>query len=486
MGAMSPDLTIALMQRAAALLRNGPLDAAIQAHQRLLDVRPDLPDSWYNLGYLQRSARLYSDALESYRQALRRGISDPEEVHVNRSVILGEHLGRQAEAAEALHAALAVNPAYIPALLNLALHHEDLGEADAARSLYRHVLAIDPDHARALARLASLAEADAPDGPTIPALRAALARPGMDAADQAELGFALGQALDAAGDYDEAFAAFTAANSASRLSAPPPGVRYDRGAQKQLVDRLIRAFPAKASGEAAVDPPIFICGPFRSGSTLVEQILARHSRVTAGGELEMLPALIHERLQPYPEAAADAETVRQVGQAYLDEVRTLHPGADRVTDKRCDNVLHIGLIKSLFPNARIVHTVRDPRDTALSIYFHHFQHNLPYALDLADIAHWLDEYERLMRHWKAVYPDDIHDVRYEDLVSDPRPVLEGLLAHCGLEWEEGCLSFHDGQAVVKTASAWQVRKPLYTRSAGRWRHYRDHLAAYAAWAGRLS
>lgn len=477
MGAMTPDLTIALMQRASSLLRTGPLDAAIQAHKQLLDLRPDLPDSWYNLGWLQRSARHYLDALHSYQQALRHRIRGPEEVHVNRSVILGEHLGRQDEAAAELHAALAVNPAYIPALLNLALHHEDKGEADAARTLYERILAIDPIHARALARRSALAA----DSSAILGLRAALAKPCASAADQAELGFALGQALDAVGAHDEAFAAFVDANLASRLSAAPPGVRYDRAAQELFVERMIRAFPAPVSAGSADagDPPIFICGPFRSGSTLVERILARHSRVTAGGELEMLPALIGERLPAYPKAPPDPDSIRQIRQAYLGELKAIHPVVDRVTDKRCDNVLHIGLIKALFPNARIVHTVRDPRDTALSVYFHHFQHNLPYALDLADIAHWLGQYARLMRHWKALYPDDIHDLRYEALVADPRPVLERLLGHCTLDWEEACLSFHEGKGVVKTASAWQVRKALYTSSAGRWRNYRDHLARSA-------
>ncbi len=475
MGAMSPDLTIALMQQAAALLRTGPLDEAIQAHKRLLDVRPDLPDSWYNLGYLQRCARHYRDALHSYDQALRHGISGPEEVHVNRSVILGEHLGRQEDAAAELHAALQANPNYRPALLNLAVHHEDCGDVAAARTVYQRMLAIDPTDARALARLSAIT-----DGPVADSLRDALARPGLDWADKAELGFALGQALDAAGAYDEAFAAFSDANRTSRMSAPPPGVRYDARAQEQLIDWLIQAFPATRPSDHphAGDPPVFICGLFRSGSTLVEQILGSHSQVTAGGELEILPALIQERLQPYPEAVATTapETIRALGQAYLDELRTIHPEAGLVTDKRCDNFLHIGLIKTIFPNARIVHNVRDPRDTALSVYFHHFQHNLPYSLDLADIAHWFGQYERLMRHWKSLYSNDIHDVAYEDLVTAPRPVLARLLAFCRLDWEEDCLSFHEAKSVVKTASVWQVRKPLYRRSAGRWRNYQAHLA----------
>jgi hypothetical protein len=477
LGVVSFDLSLAALQRRAArLLREGPLDKAIEAHRQLLDANPGLADGWYNLAYLQRCARHYRDALHSYGRALDHGVGQPEEVHVNRSVILAEYLGRQDEAAAELEAALALNPEYLPALLNLAVHHEDLGEAEAARAVYRRMRTVDPANARALARLAAIAPPEGPDGPAITALRGALAAPGLGWDDKAELGFALGQALDAAEAYDAAFAAFDAANHASRMSAPG-GSHYDAAATEQLIDRIVAAFPAPPPRrETAGDPPLFICGLFRSGSTLVEQILASHSQVTAGGELEILPALAAQ-LQPYPEsvATAGADAVRSWAQAYLDELRAVHPETGLVTDKRQDNFLHIGLIKTIFPDARIVHTVRAPLDNLLSVYFQHFQHNLPYATRLADIVHWRGQYERLMAHWRALFPDDIVDVHYEELVAEPRATVERLLAFWGLAWEEDCLSFHASQRVVKTASVWQVRRPLYRGSVGRWRHYRAQL-----------
>ena len=154
----------------------------------------------------------------------------------------------------------------------------------------------------------------------------------------------------------------------------------------------------------------------------------------------------------------------------------LFPHGERVTDKRPDNFLYIGLIKSLFPDAKIVHTVRDPLDNCLSIYFLHLDHGMSYALDLADIAHYYAQYRRLMAHWKTLYGADIFDLDYDALVREPRPAIERLTQFCGLEWEEACLSFEQAARAVKTASVWQVRERLYQRSSGRWRNYAAHIA----------
>jgi tetratricopeptide (TPR) repeat protein len=468
------DGAAALTRRAEQLLRSGPLPDAIDAHERLLAVRPDLSDAWYNLGYLQRLARHFDSALASYAQALERGIAGPEEVHLNRAVILADHLQRDREAEAELRAALALRPGYVPAWLNLGNLHEDRGARDAAREAYAEALALDPANTRALARLAALSP---PDNLMISWLRAALDRPGASADARAEIGFALGQALDAAGDYDEAFAAFEAANRHSRAAAPPAAI-YDPAAQERLIDAIIEAFPAPAPAAPSQEAPVFILGMFRSGSTLVEQILAAHSQVAAGGELEFLPALVQAELQPYPEAAAGVppDLLERLRDSYLDGVRNLFPDARLVTDKRPDNFLHVGLIKALFPSAKIVHTRREPLDNILSVYFLHFHHNVPYGTSLADAAHWYRQYRRLMSHWTTLYPNDIHDVEYEALVADPRTVIGDLLAFLGLDWEEACLSFHQAPNSVRTASVWQVRKPLYGSSAGRWRNYESHLA----------
>ena len=151
-----------------------------------------------------------------------------------------------------------------------------------------------------------------------------------------------------------------------------------------------------------------------------------------------------------------------------------------VTDKRPDNFLHIGLAKALFPDARIVHTVREPLDNLLSLWFLHLDPAMAYALDLEDAAHWHGQYRRLMAHWKALWPGDVFDLDYDALVADLRPNVAALLDFLGLGWDEKCLAFHAADNVVKTASAWQVREPLYRRSSGRWRHYARHLGPLRA------
>lgn len=462
-----------LQRRAAQLFDAGDVAAAIPAYQALLAVGPDIPNSWFNLAMLLRRARRYDEAMTAYAKALVLGIDAAEEVHLRRAVILSDHLGDSAAAEAELAAALALNPTYVPALLNLGNLHEDRGEWAAARAACEAVLALDPRNALALARLAGLAEIGGVDDPLLARMRARMASPATSAADCADIGFALGAALDRLGAYDAAFAAYAAANEAGREMAEDIGARYDRTAQEQLVDRLIAAFPEPVATAGGEEAPVFICGMFRSGSTLAEQILARHSRVVAGGELDALPALIEARLQPYPEAVAGAD-LAAIRAAYLAEVAPRHPAGTLLTDKRPDNFLHIGLIKRLFPRARIVHTVRDAPDNMLSVWFLHAGPGLAYASDLGDIAHYHGQYRRLMAHWQGLYPD-IFDLDYDRLVREPRPSIEALLAFCGLPWEEGVLRHQDGQAAVRTASNRQVRQPLYRSSSGRWQNYRQHL-----------
>jgi hypothetical protein len=162
---------------------------------------------------------------------------------------------------------------------------------------------------------------------------------------------------------------------------------------------------------------------------------------------------------------------------YLQGLRQLFPDAKYLTDKRPDNFLLIGLIQTLFPGAKIVHTTRDPLDTCLSIFLLHLDPRLSWALDLLDTAHYFRQYQRLMRHWRSLYPQDILDFSYDQLVADLRPAAKRLLAFCGLEWSERCLDFASDPGAVKTASVWQVREGLYRRSSGRARHYARELAA---------
>lgn len=463
-----------LLREASRLRTLGRVDEAIDGYERLLEAKPDLPDSWYNLGWLQRKARRFEAALESYGRALDLGIRDPEEVHLNRAVILSDHLHQPEDAERELRDALGKNPDYVPALLNLGNLNEDLGDREAARDAYRRALAIEARNGLALARLAGVSHSSELDNALVQRLRIAIA--GAETpAEQADLGFALAGLLDAGSAYEEAFEAARAANEASRMSS---GAHYDRAGHERFVERLIDTFSAPATG-TQISPSVFICGMYRSGSTLVEQILGAHRQVTAGGELDLIPALVQE-IDGYPEAAASADQtdLERWRESY---VRGLPPHPHRLlTDKRPDNFLHIGLIKTLFPDAKIMHTRRNPLDNLLSLYFLHLDPGMAHALNLEDAAHWYDQYERLMAHWKSLYPNDILDVDYDELVREPKPVIERLLDFLGLEWEDELLDFHRGNAAVKTASVWQVRQPLHPRSSGRWQNYRAQLEPIAA------
>ncbi len=489
--AVTPAATLnALIEKAARLERAGRLEAAAATYRELLALSPGLPDCWYNLGLLERRLGRFDAALESYAQALGHGVSRPEEVHLNRAVVFADCLRREAAAERELHTALALNPAYLPALQNLANLYEDLGRREEALGLYQRLLALDPRAFEALARYARLAPPGSSGAALVGRLQAALDDPAAGDADRASLGFSLAQLLDASGAYPEAFAAATAANCASRASVSPP-VRYDRRAQERFMDALIAAFPGPPKPLAARAPPrgaedprlIFICGMFRSGSTLTERLLAGHPRVTAGGELDLLPRLVQSALQPFPESVASltARSTADLAARYLESVAQIFPGAHCVTDKRPDNFLLIGLAKTLFPQAKIVHTTRDALDTCLSIFFLHLDQHWPYALDLLDTGHYFRQYRRLMAHWHSLYGNDILDFSYEGLVSGPRAAAGRLLGYCGLDWDEACLEPARAAGSVRTASVWQVREAIHPRSRGRARHYADQLKELAAY-----
>jgi hypothetical protein len=496
---MSPDPE-ALLHEAGSLERQGRLGEAIAAYQQLLTLRADLPDAWYNLAVLLRKTGQFSAALACYQHALNRGVAQPEEVHLNRGVIYSDCLHQYDAAEHELVTALALNPTYVPALFNLANLQEDQGRADDARATYETILTLQPLNADALARYAGLNKFQRPDDPLIQRLQQMYTAPGASYAERATLGFALGRALDSCGAYAAAFEAYAAANRYSRASTPPGVGRYDRRAEEQYIDRLIAAFPmpqpvaasaaaagatripelpATATPPASQPQPIFICGMFRSGSTLIEQLIADHTPVTPGGELEFLPNMVRTALAPFPESVATLSPaeVNSLATQYLQGLAGRFPGSRYVSDKRPDNFLYIGLIKRLFPDAKIVHTKRDPLDNCLSIFFLHLDPRMSYALDLSDIGHHYVQYRRLMQHWKTLFGADIHDADYDTYVHHPETEARRLFEFLGLEDLPSAGRPPQAVRAIKTASVWQVREPLYQRSSGRAHHYARELAS---------
>jgi tetratricopeptide (TPR) repeat protein len=492
----------AMVREAVILQRQNRLTEAADTYRRLLTRWPGHADSWFNLAVLQRRLGYFPDALDSYERALAARVSRPEEAHLNRAVIYTDHLQRHAEAELELRRAISLNPVFRPALLNLANLCEDLGRRDEALALYERILSQDPPWYEALARLANLLPPGEQLVSVVPRLERALADPAVCAADRASLGFALGRALDALGEYARAFRAYADANGASRASAPAGTARYDRRAHTEFIDRLIAApvGPARVASSIGgstqnsvavrdapveVPQPIFVCGMFRSGSTLAEQLLATGGHIAAAGELDFLPRLIRTDLAPYPKSldALSESRLAAMGAAYRAQLARIAPGAAWVIDKRPDNFLHIGLIKRLFPRAKIIHTRRDALDNCLSIYFLHLDQSMGYALDLLDIGHYYREYRRLMAHWRAHFPGDIFDFDYDALVREPQDMLRRAGEFLGIAWDERApLAVPAGRA-IKTASVWQVREPLHRGSSGRARHYSSELRALSEFLG---
>lgn len=482
----TPDM---LRSRADALLRDRRYQEAIPAYRELLAQSPRVAYAWYNLAYLLQIAGQFADAVACYDRAIELGVDRPEDAWRNKALILVEQLARPAEAEMALREALRCNGQFVAAWVDLGRIAEQTGRKDEARVAYEGALSVDSSNALALSHLANVTKVNRADDPLLARLRQAVADPTRPAADQAALGFALGKSLDEAGAYDEAFQAYSQANQANRASGGAHWRGYERSAWESRIRSLPDWFRGN-TGPAWPSPPpepqlVFVCGMFRSGSTLVETILSSHPHITAAGELDLIPRIARDLWARVSAGGnpRDPQRLADAREYYLRSVRALYPGARVVTDKRPDNYLHLGLIKQLFPTAKIVHTLRDPLDTCLSVFFTHFDLSQAYATDLRDIAHWYKLYQWLMSEWASQYGSEIVDVSYEALVTDPQAQIARLLNSIGLDWDDACLDFHQANRSVQTPSVWQVRKPLYSSSCGRWRHYASHIQPLATALG---
>lgn len=464
------------LQAAVRFEQQGRRPDAEDVYRRLIAERPEFAVAHFNFAcFLRRGGRL-DEALAEHQRALDLGIDQPEEVLSNMAVICNEQR-QDAQARELLERALALSPGYVPALYNLGLWHEEFGERDRAHALFAEILERDPAYFNALVRIAHLDTASGPDDPVIDRLRQALRHANLDPLTHESLHFALAKCLDDCGRFDAAFSQYALGNrlGAARLR------RYDRESEEARLADIESVFTRERMASAvpvSEQQLVFVTGMFRSGSTLFEQVLAAHPQVVAGGEIDYFGRALAALRGPFPQSVArlGGEERRRLGQGYLDYLARTFPAGALVTNKRPDAFEWLGLLKSLFPNARFVNTLRHPADTCLSIYFQQLDDRIGYANDLSHIGHRYAQYRRLMTHWKRLFGADIHDAAYDDLVTDPRGVTEKLLRFLGLPWHEGCLDFQRLPNRVRTASVAQVREPLYSRSSGRWRHYERHLA----------
>jgi len=463
--------------RLSKLLANAGLwDLASGCYARFVEHNPGLPNAHYNYAFNLKHAGHYREALVQYQNALDHRVDHAEEVLTNMAVICSGDLREDARAIELLISALEEKPNYIPALYNLASLYEESGDKHNAARYFGKVVEFAPDNIQAIARLAELTTYTDPHHPIIQTLVDKFEQRDLDAETKINVGYALGKVFNDCTDYDRAFHYYSQANKLDSSA----GLPYNRTEQESLVDENLRFFTQKWFEDLkpiSTESPIFICGMFRSGSTLVEQILASHLEVTAGGERNFFFNTIKGELTPYPTSLSrvSSEKFARIADEYLNEMRTAFSYANFVTDKRPDNIWHIGLIKSMFPNAKIIITERNPLDNCLSVFFLRLAPIMNYANSLPDIAHQYQQQHRLAEHWKSIFPESVYTISYDDLVASPEPNINELLAFLGLDWSDECLNFHQLKNRVKTASVWQVRQPLYASSSGRWQNYSQYI-----------
>jgi tetratricopeptide (TPR) repeat protein len=488
---------------ANALRDMGDLAGAVASYRQALQIHPAFPEAIGNLSNILRDQGLMAEAVHGYRRVLQ--ISpDMAEAHNNLGSTLLE-LGQIEQAAECFGKALALKADLTEARIGLAmaqrqvgqtaeaeltiraaLSHEpkaaagwtllaelraDQGQFSEAEALFLKALAINPELPDALAGQVRCRRMSLGDDAWLAATQRALQK-GQASRHQINLRFALGKYFDDVQDYAQAFVNYRAANELNRRM-----VHYDRAHQSGLVDQLIHdysaAWFARRNGAGSKsERPLFIIGMPRSGTSLAEQILASHPAVFGAGELMFWT----EAAAAWERSGTRPELLAGMAEDYLKQLQRLSATALRVIDKMPNNFLNLGLIHSALPAARIIHLQRHPLDTCLSIYFQHFSLTHAFATDLEDLAHYYQQYRRLMAHWREALPTGaILEVPYEGLVEDLELWSRRMLEFAGLPWDPRCLEFHQTARTVTTSSRWQVRQKLNSAARGRWRHYESFL-----------
>lgn len=482
---IAPHHVAARLSWGNALLRAGRVAEAATAYERVLELAPQLAEGHFNLGNaLQLLGRL-EEAVGAYHRALQLK-PDYARAYNNLGNTL-RTLGRWEEALETYDQAISLRTAgFEAALENKALLLKALGRRVESLQATEQALQLDPHSVAAWHIRAQLRKFTAAD-PEIAAMEAALAarEPRLCLEDRARLRFALGKAWLDAGNAERAFEHLHEGNRLKRST-----VTYDAESSGRWMGEIVARFTpdlmARLAGAGdSTATPVFIVGMPRSGTSLVEQILASHPEVHGAGELTLLRDLVAGIAVAapggpgsYPQWLAQLEPrdLAPLGRRYAERLSALAPGRQRVIDKEPLNFLYCGLIHLMLPNARIVHCRRNALDTCLSCYTKPFVGELGFAYDLRELGLYYRHYERLMAHWRALLPPACFlEVDYETLVEDLEGQGRRLVDFCGLEWNQACLSFYQTPRQVLTASATQVREPLYRTSVGRWKSYARYL-----------
>ena len=498
-----PDDAETWLGLSAVCARQGRLQQAADACTQAISRQPENVQGYLSLGQILQRRRCIDQAIAVYRQGLVL-LPDSSELlcDLGAALLAG---GRVDAAVETLGQSLMVKPVNHAALFNLGSALMERGDFAAAAQRLEQLLRLRPGMADAWYKLVHCRRQDASSTRHLSQMKMLLGQARLTDKDRARLCFALGKALDDLAEHQAAFMAFSEANAIRAKS-----LNFNDLSFADRVDRIISEFQPqlferchasthggkeqggeKPSGERLSGEQlsggklVFIIGLPRSGAGLLNQVLCAHSKVTTIGANERAEQAKQGILQmfsasaPYPDVVQllNAELIRDLSVKFLDGV----PVADRlITDTTTSNFLSLGLLKLLFPAAKIVHLTRSPRDLCLSMFFNDLADDSDYAFDLDHLVAIHAQYLRLIDHWSTLWPQQMHSLSYEDLVSDFDSEIKALFDFLGLQAEPACYYFHTRKNPVATSSSWQVRQPLYNSSVGRWRNYQDQLGPLAS------
>ncbi|MEH6589087.1 MAG: sulfotransferase [Halioglobus sp.] len=448
--------------------------------RQAVSLAPDYARAWLDLASAQMDQDKLEDAIISARHLVELTPAVAES-----HVALGNTLARADKAQQALEcyqAALDIAPRHPGAFSGLGQQLKTLGKSEEAIAAHRENIALNPGLAEPYWSLANMKTFRFTDR-EMQAMEKLVTGESLDDLSKVQFWNALGLGYEARGDYDRAFANFNLCNDKRRESE-----MYDPVDTQVTTDRYIETFNAefvaKYGGNGVEDAsPIFIIGLPRSGSTLIEQILASHSQVEGTHELSDLAQVVRTlpKAQPTRDRFPDnlrglkASSWTKIGQQYLDRTLKYRSGAPLFIDKNPNNFVYAGLISLVLPNAKIINACRHPLDSCFGSYKQLFASGQPFSYDLTEIGEYYLQYQRLMEHWHQLMPGRILDVQYEQVVGDLEGQIRRILEYCDLPFEEACMNFHETDRAVKTASSEQVRQPLYASSVNLWKNYEPHL-----------
>jgi tetratricopeptide (TPR) repeat protein len=468
----------ALNNLGSSLSHLGRLEEAEQCFREAMLKKPNFSDPYSNLGNLLRQKSYLSDSEALLRRAIKLRPNNLD-ARINLGLTL-VFRGRLRDARACFAKALKTTPRNVHALFGMGQIAMVEGRFEEAETTYRRIMELNPKMTNAWAALADTRKMTKADGEWLKRAQE-MATSVVHPLEEANLRFAMGKYCDDVRDFAQAFQNFKRGNELLKTMAED----YDRKEHSQFVDEMIRVYSREsistigAAGSSS-KKPVFVVGMPRSGTSLAEQIIASHPAAYGAGELDFWAALMTK--DPELRQGILAAPARAgVAEEYLRILDGASANASRVVDKAPVNSDFLGLIYSVFPNARVIYMQRDPIDTCLSCYFQQFLTGINFAFDLSDLVHYYREHRRMMAHWRAVLPPGfILDVPYEELVVDQEAWSRKIVGFIDLEWDARCLEFHTNKRQVVTASAWQVRQKVYQSSVARWRNYEKFIGPLKA------